>query len=282
MGRVREHEVGGGARLLATALSSGVLLVGILGWMVAVGTMASPGGRFGGRARAFRGVPFPGRGGVRRGRVRVSSGRGRGGGIAGASERRTRRHQRSATKPPRGGGTRTRRIPARDASGARPRTDHEARKKTRVARRARCRRALRLLRRFTRPACGRRRLGSPDRSPPGIVPRRSASPWKSCARAWRVTSRRISTGWSGAELPRLGQDVATGERRERAPGKRRGVGAAAAAEDADAGAADDGDEGPIPPPRAVVRPRVRGRGDGSIGPGAVKRRWCASSSTRPR
>ena len=37
MGRVREHEVGGGARLLATALSSGVLLVGILGWMVAVG-----------------------------------------------------------------------------------------------------------------------------------------------------------------------------------------------------------------------------------------------------
>ena len=47
MGRVREHEVGGGARLLATALSSGVLLVGILGWMVAVGTMASPGGRFG-------------------------------------------------------------------------------------------------------------------------------------------------------------------------------------------------------------------------------------------
>jgi hypothetical protein len=44
MGRVREHEVGGGARLLATALSSGVLLVGILGWMVAVGTMASGGG----------------------------------------------------------------------------------------------------------------------------------------------------------------------------------------------------------------------------------------------
>ena len=47
MGRVREHEVGAGSRLLATLLTSGVLLVGILGWMVAVGTMASPGSRFG-------------------------------------------------------------------------------------------------------------------------------------------------------------------------------------------------------------------------------------------
>ena len=142
------------------------------------------------RARAFRGVPFPGRGGVRRGRA----------GLLGRARRARSRGVRTThsttptfgdeTAPGRG---RTRRIPRGTRAERAPgQTTRRAEENTRGS-------PSTVPPRTSTPstfyATGvwATTTGISDRSPPGMRPRRSAT-WKSCARAWRVTSRRISTG----------------------------------------------------------------------------------------
>ena len=265
MGRVREHEVGGGARLLATALSSGVLLVGILGWMVAVGTMASPGGRFGenvlapsaaypslGAAASDAGA-YGSRAGV--GAVGVSRGR--------PNDALDDTNVRRRNRP--GGGVRG--GSRADASGARPRTDHEARGRKHAwlaEHGAAATRPFDVLRPAgdddwdlgsvtTGDVRGRRLLesvSSGDVTPDFDWSARSFHVWA------RTSHRRRASG-PGGKARRHGRRLSADAARRMTT-------------KVDPAAAGCGTT-----PRSWTRRR-------SIGPGAVKRRWCASSSTRPR
>ena len=244
MGRVREHEVGGGARLLATALSSGVLLVGILGWMVAVGTMASPGGRFGENVLAPS-AAYPSLGaaasdagayGSRAGEGAVGGSRGR------PNDALDDTNVRRRNRPGEGAYAED---SARDASGARPRTDHEARgrKHAWLAEHGAAAHfdSFDVLR--------DRRVGDDDWDLGSVTTGDASEKERVSLEELRASLAGDVTpdfDWSGAELPRLGQDVATGERRERGSGGKRRDVDAAAAEDADAGAKDDGSQASPP------------------------------------
>ena len=240
MGRVREHEVGGGARLLATALSSGVLLVGILGWMVAVGTMASPGGRFGENVLApSAAYPSLGAAASDAGAYGSRAGEGAMGGSRGRpNDALDDTNVRRRNRPGEGAYAED---SARDASGARPRTDHEARGRKHAW----------LAEHGAAAHFGsfdwsdRRDAVGDDDWDLGSVTTGDASEKERVSleelRASLAGDVTADFDWSGAELPRLGQDVATGERRERGSGgKRRDADAEADGADADDTKVDPG------------------------------------------